>query len=72
MSTSRRSWSELTPRQRRLVVAGGGVELALTAYAARDLARRDPGSVRGSRVLWALALVVQPVGPIAYLLRGRR
>lgn len=68
----KKRWSDLTQTQRKLVVAGGLTELVLTSIAARDLARRDRNEVRGSKVAWAAALVVQPVGPIAYLLFGRQ
>lgn len=66
-----RSWSELSNPQRAVVVVGGAVEVVLTAIAARDLARRPASEVHGSKPLWALALMVQPVGPVAYLLTHR-
>jgi hypothetical protein len=72
MSGDKKRWSDLSESQRRLVVAGGLVELALTSVAARDLARRPRNDVRGSKVMWAAALAVQPIGPVAYLLLGRR
>ena len=68
----RQQWSDLTPAQQGLVVAGAAVELTLTAIAVADLARRPRSLVRGPRWAWGLALSVQPVGPIAYLLVGRR
>jgi hypothetical protein len=67
-----RSWRELTDRQRRFVVVAGAVELVLTAVAAADLARRDASALRGPKAVWAALLSVQPVGPVAYLLLGRR
>ena len=70
--TNKKKWSDLTPLQQRLVVAGVAVELVVTSIAARDLARRAAADVRGPKALWALALVVQPVGPLAYLRLGRR
>ena len=69
---AKRSWSELTPLQRRLIVVGGAVEVALTSVAAVDLVLRPREMVRGPKAVWALALLVQPVGPIAYLVAGRR
>ena len=47
------------------------VELALTATALVDLAMRPAAEVRGRKAVWALAVFVQPVGPIAYLAWGR-
>lgn len=68
----KRSWSELTPRQRRLIVVGGAIEVVLTTVALRDLAKRPKAEVRGPKAAWALGCFVQPVGPIAYLAIGRR
>jgi hypothetical protein len=48
------------------------VELALTATALVDLARRPRDLVRGPKALWFLGCFVQPVGPIAYLTIGAR
>lgn len=72
MTGNKKSWSDLTERQRRLVVAGAAAELLITSVAARDLARRSHDEVRGPKALWAVAFSVQPVGPVAYLLLGRR
>ena len=65
-------WSEMTPTQKRLVVVGGVAEVVVTLWCARDLRRRPAELVRGPKLLWAPALTVQPVGPIAYLVWGRR
>jgi hypothetical protein len=67
----RRRWSELSNGQRVAIVALASVELALTATALVDLARRPSDQVRGPKALWALGCFVQPVGPIAYLAVGR-
>ena len=62
----------MSDTQRTMVVVGGAVEVVLTTIALVDLARRPAGQVRGSKVAWALAAFVQPVGPSAYLVWGRR
>jgi len=72
---SKRKWSELSPRTRRLIVVGGTVESILKVAALVDLARRPASGVRGSRARWALAVVlVNSVGvvPVAYFVYGRR
>jgi hypothetical protein len=69
---AKRQWSELSLSQRRLIYLVGAAEVAMTGMALRDLERRPPGGVRGPKRFWALACVVQPVGPIAYLAAGRR
>jgi hypothetical protein len=68
----RKKWSELTDAQRRWVAAGAAVELLLTAVALRDLVGRPATEVKGPKPLWAAACFVQPLGPPAYLLFGRR
>jgi hypothetical protein len=70
--TSMKQWSDLTGIQQRFILALAAVELALTATALIDLARRPARQVRGPKQLWLLGCVVQPVGPLAYLALGRR
>ena len=48
------------------------VEVAVTTWCVRDLKDRPQELVRGPKILWAPALSVQPLGPIAYLVWGRR
>ena len=67
-----KSWSEMTPTQKRVVVVAGIAEVALTTWCARDLKQRPAAQVRGPKALWAPALSIQPVGPIAYLVWGRK
>jgi hypothetical protein len=72
---SRKKWNDLSPRARRLIVAGGVIEGVLKAAALFDLVRRPASEVRGSKPKWALAIVlVNSLGvvPIAYFARGRR
>jgi hypothetical protein len=69
---NKKTWSDLTPTQRKVVVVAGVVEVALTTWCLRDLKQRPASLVRGPKALWAPALSVQPVGPIAYLVWGRR
>lgn len=69
---SKKRWADLTPAQRRAVVVAGSLELVMTAAVWRDLSRRPASRVRGRKAAWALGALVQPVGPVAYFLRGRR
>jgi hypothetical protein len=64
-------WSDLTSTQQRLIAVAGAAEVVLTTVAMRDLHRRPASAVRGPKLLWRLACVVQPVGPLAYLVVGR-
>ena len=65
-------WADMPGWQQAGVVALGVVEVVLTTVAAIDLVRRPREQVRGRKALWALGLPVQPFGPIAYLVFGRR
>ena len=69
---AKKQWSDLTESQQRAVVIVGAVEVVTSALALRDLARRPAEDVNGPKWLWALACFVQPVGPLAYFLKGRR
>lgn len=69
---SRRRWSDLEAGQRAALVAVAAVEVALTATAAVDLTRRPSGQIRGGKAMWWPLIFVQPVGPITYLVWGRR
>lgn len=68
----RKSWKQLNPTQRRLVVLGGALQLTMQGAALRDLRRRAPDEVNGPRWAWACATFVNTVGPCAYFLFGRR
>lgn len=72
MAQQKKSWKDLTPTQQRVVVVVGALEAVLTSVALRDLAKRPADEVRGPKWLWTAACAVQPFGPVAYLLRGRR
>jgi hypothetical protein len=68
----KKTWQDLTPGQQRAIIAGGTAEALMTSYCLVDLARRRKSRVRGPKLLWLLAFVVQPFGPLAYLRWGRR
>jgi hypothetical protein len=69
---TRKRWNDYSTRQRRAMGALGALQLALAAAAWIDLARRPADQVAGSKALWALAIAVNFVGPIAYFRWGRR
>jgi len=72
---AKKKWNELSPRSRRLIVAGSVFEGVLKLAALIDLARRPASEVRGSKLRWALAVTsINAVGaaPIAYFVYGRR
>ena len=68
----KKTWSDMTPTQKKLVVVTGIAEIALTSWCLRDLKQRPAEMVRGPKLLWGPAMSVQPIGPIAYLVWGRK
>jgi hypothetical protein len=71
----RKRWNDLSPRTRQVIIAAASVEGALKTAALIDLARRPSAQVQGSKVAWAVAIILVNSGgavPIAYFVRGRR
>jgi hypothetical protein len=69
-----RRWSDLSSRQRGLIIGAAAVETALKVAMLVDLRRRDASQVRGPRWLWASSAVLNSAGiaPLSYFLVGRR
>lgn len=72
MQPSIRKWKELTPTQRVFVIVGAVVQITLLAVAQRDLSRRPPEEIRGPKGLWRMVTMINFLGPLAYLLLGRK
>lgn len=69
---SNRKWADMSPTQKTVMLTLISVEVSLTATALVDLVRRPADQVHGRKGVWALALFVQPVGPVAYLWTHRK
>jgi hypothetical protein len=67
-------WRGLTTRQQVALVIRAVAQTGLLIVAAKDLRRRPPEQVRGSKWLWAPVVATNylGLGPIAYLAAGRR
>jgi hypothetical protein len=67
-------WSDLSSRQRGLVIGGAAVETALKVAMLVDLRRRDASQVRGPKWLWASTALFNSAGiaPLSYFIVGRR
>ena len=67
-------WSDLSPRTRRLLIAGASVEGVLKIAALVDMRRRPASKIRGSKWVWGPAMIVNSAGaiPLAYFTFGRR
>lgn len=70
--SEKKKWSDFSTGQQAAIVVVATLEVALTAVALVDLARRPSAGVRGPKALWALGCVIQPFGPVVYLGLGRR
>jgi hypothetical protein len=68
----KKSWHDLIRRQKICIIIQGTLQLALTSWTLWDVRHRDLEKLNGSKRLWTLLAFVQPFGPIAYLLFGRR
>ena len=72
---TRKQWSDLSPRTRRLLTVTAGIEGILKLVALIDLKRRPASQIRGPKWLWATAVaVISSAGvlPISYFVFGRR
>lgn len=67
-----RHWNDLSDRQKTALLVAASVQLSLAATAWTDLARRPSDGVRGPKSVWAAAIAVNFIGPIAYFAVGRR
>jgi hypothetical protein len=70
-----RRWSELSDRDRGLVVVGTVFDTVLKLAALNDLRRRPAWQIRGRKWIWATVLpLANSVGllPAGYFLFGRR
>ncbi|HEY6277360.1 MAG TPA: hypothetical protein VIX86_13625 [Streptosporangiaceae bacterium] len=72
---ARKQWSELSERNRKLLIAAGVAEGCLKIAALIDIKRRPADQIRGPKWLWAsVVAVVSSAGflPISYFVFGRR
>jgi hypothetical protein len=70
-----KSWKDLSPRTRRLLLAGAAVDGGLKAAALFDLRRRPASEIRGSKRVWVpVVAIVNSAGliPLFYFFWGRR
>jgi len=69
-----RRWSDLSARSRRLIIAVAVVEAGLKAAVLVDLKRRPASKVRGSKRMWAAAMLLNSAGltPLSYFAFGRQ
>jgi hypothetical protein len=70
-----RKWNDLSQRRRRLIIGAAVAEGILKTAALIDIKRRPASQIRGSKRVWAAAVVVVNSfggAPLAYFIFGRR
>ena len=67
----KKSFSELSAKQRMVAVIVITISLWLVAAAERDIGRRKKDEVRGSRFIWRV-VSLNALGAISYFRWGRR
>ena len=68
----KKQWKDLTPKQRKAAIVVGIVQTIMMILVQRDLSRRSAAEIRGKKAVWRFAAFMQPMGPIAYFLFGRK
>ena len=69
---ARMKWSDLSDRQRVLIVTAAAAELSLNIAALVDINRRPADQIRGPKSFWRSAMVVNLIGPLSYFAVGRK
>jgi hypothetical protein len=69
---TRKKWSELSDRSRRLITVLGVIEGVLLVATLVDIRRRPADQIKGSKRMWTALAFVNIIGPIAYFAFGRR
>ncbi len=69
---ARMKWSDLSDRQRVLLVTAAAAELSLKIAALVDIKRRPAEQIRGPKSFWRSAMVVNLFGPLSYFAIGRK
>ena len=70
-----RKWSDLSDRNRRLIIAAASAEAVLKTAVLIDIRRRPASQIRGSKWMWIVAAVLvnsAGVGSLSYFVFGRR
>ena len=68
----KKRWSDLKLWQRILIIILGMIQMGLFVTAWKDLNRRTPEQVNGSKIAWRAALFINTIGPLLYLTKGRK
>jgi len=65
-------WSEMSPATKTRLIVQVVIQCVLTAWTLWDLKNRPASQINGDKRWWVLGAFIQPFGPIAYLIFGRK
>jgi hypothetical protein len=68
----KKSWKEMPPLARAGTLVAAIVQLSLLIAAQRDISRRPPEQIRGSKAMWRIVSLINFVGPGSYFVFGRK
>lgn len=72
MGRKRKSWRDMSGRQRAGVALTGAAQMALLTAAQRSISRTPDAQIRGNKALWRAVSFINFFGPLSYFLFGRR
>lgn len=67
-----RPTTELTEKQKRILVVALVLHVIMLSLTWRDLSRRPAAAVRGKKRMWRVASLLNTSGSVTYWLFGRR
>jgi hypothetical protein len=69
---AKKRWNDLSPAQKKGIIAAGIVQNSLLLAALVDLRRRPAEQINGKKRLWVAGSFVSWIGPISYFAFGRK
>ena len=66
----KKTWKELSPMAKFGTITAAAVQISLLIAAQRDISRRPAEEIRGGKMLWRLATLINFVGPGSYFTFG--
>jgi len=69
---SQKSWADRSPAEKAASIVLGVVNIILVVLALLDLRRRPASEINGRKWFWVIVALIQPFGPIAYFIFGRK
>ena len=69
---AKKSWSELSKRQKQGLIALSIVQIGLLIAALWDIKNRDDNEIKGSKKMWTALSFIDIIGPLSYFLIGRK